>query len=175
MTSIHSLVVRALSRRHARGVVALGGRQVPCALGRAGRTVRKREGDGATPTGRFTLLRVLYRPDRGRRPTTGLPVGAIRPSDGWCDAPADRNYNRDVRLPYPASAERLWRDDALYDIVIVISHNRCPRVRGAGSAVFIHLARPGHLPTEGCVALARRDLLLLLARLRRGAAIRILP
>ena len=84
---------------------------------------------------------------------------AIRPRDGWCDAPADRNYNRPVRHPYPASAERLWRADGLYDVVVVLGYNDRPRVRGRGSAIFMHVARPGYAPTEGCIALARPHLL----------------
>jgi L,D-peptidoglycan transpeptidase YkuD (ErfK/YbiS/YcfS/YnhG family) len=158
--------VLGLSAAATRGVVRLGGLAFPCALGRSGRSVRKREGDGATPVGRWRLLGVLYRSDRGRRPSTRLPVRPIAPDDGWCDAPGDRNYNRPVRHPYPASAERLWREDGLYDIVVVLSHNVRPRVRGAGSAVFMHLARPGYRPTEGCIALKREHLLRLLERCR---------
>jgi L,D-peptidoglycan transpeptidase YkuD (ErfK/YbiS/YcfS/YnhG family) len=99
---------------------------------------------------------------------TGLPVRHIRNSDGWCDAPSDRNYNRSVRHPYPASAERLWRDDQLYDVIVVVDYNRCPRIRARGSAIFMHVARTGWCPTEGCVALAERDLRRLLAQTRRG-------
>jgi L,D-peptidoglycan transpeptidase YkuD (ErfK/YbiS/YcfS/YnhG family) len=148
---------------------------LPCALGRSGRRTRKREGDGATPTGRWRLLYVLYRPDRIVRPATSVPVKPIRRSDGWCDAPADPNYNRPVRLPYAASAESLWRVDGLYDLVIVLSHNGVPRVRGGGSAIFIHLVRPGYRPTEGCIALSRPHLLVLLRRVGRTSAIRVLP
>ena len=158
-----------------RGVVRLGGLAFPCALGRSGRSPRKREGDGATPVGRWRLMAVLYRPDRGRRPPSGLPVRPIRPDDGWCDAPADRNYNRPVRHPYPASAERLWRNDDLYDLVVVLSHNARPRVRGAGSAVFMHLARPGYRPTAGCIALRRPHLMRLLERVGTGARICVRP
>jgi L,D-peptidoglycan transpeptidase YkuD (ErfK/YbiS/YcfS/YnhG family) len=157
--------VLGLSAAAARGVVKLGSLALPCALGRNGRSVRKREGDGATPVGCWGLVAVLYRSDRGRRPPTRLPVRPIRSGDGWCDAPADRNYNRPVRHPYPASAERLWRDDGLYDLVVVLGHNARPRVRGAGSAVFMHLARPGYRPTEGCIALRREHLERLLQRL----------
>jgi L,D-peptidoglycan transpeptidase YkuD (ErfK/YbiS/YcfS/YnhG family) len=163
--------VAGLARGAARGVVKLGGLAFPCALGRSGRRVLKREGDGATPTGCWRLLRVLYRADRVRRPATRLPVRQIAPSDGWCDAPDDRNYNRPVRHPYAASAERLWRTDSLYDIVVVLSHNRRPRVRGGGSAVFIHVAQPRYTPTEGCIALKREHVLRLLERLGAGARI----
>lgn len=167
--------VLGLSAAATRGVVKLGGLAFPCALGRSGRSVRKREGDGATPVGRWRLMAALYRPGRIRRPPTGLPVRPVSPDDGWCDAPADRNYNRPVRHPYPASAERLWREDGLYDLVVVLSHNARPRVRGAGSAVFMHLARPGYPPTEGCIALRREHLLRLLERLGVGATIDVRP
>lgn len=104
-----------------------------------------------------------------------MPVTPIGRDDGWCDAPADRNYNRPVRLPYAANAEAIWRADHLYDVVVVLSHNTLPRVRGAGSAIFVHVARPGYEPTEGCIALRREHLLVLLRHLKAGAAMRILP
>jgi L,D-peptidoglycan transpeptidase YkuD (ErfK/YbiS/YcfS/YnhG family) len=160
-----------LSAATTRATIKLGSLALPCALGRSGCSVRKREGDGATPVGCWRLTAVLYRRDRCRRPSTALPVRPISPADGWCDAPADRNYNRPVRHPYPASAERLWREDGLYDLVVVLSHNMRPRVRGAGSAVFMHLAGPGYHPTEGCIALRRTHLLLLLQRVGVGARI----
>lgn len=168
-------IVSGLSAAGSRGVVRLGVLNLPCALGKRGRSVRKREGDGATPVGCWRLLRVFFRADHVRRPRTSLSVRAIGRSDGWCDAPADRNYNRFVRLPYAASAESLWRADALYDVVVVLSHNRVPRVRGAGSAIFMHVARPGYAPTEGCIALKHHHLLLLLQRLGGHAALRVLP
>ncbi len=149
------------------------GRSYPCALGRSGRRAIKREGDGATPVGAFRLESVHYRPDRGPRPRTALPLKVIKPSSGWCDEPADRNYNRPVCHPYPASAEEMWRPDQLYDVVVVLDCNRRPRVRGRGSAIFMHVARPGFKPTEGCIALRRADLVRILARLKPGARIRI--
>jgi len=167
--------VLGLSTAAARGVVRLGVLDLPCALGSGGRRVRKREGDGATPIGSWRLLRVLYRADRMRRPSTGLPVRPIGRNDGWCDAPGDRNYNLPVRHPYPASAERLWRADGLYDLVVVLGHNCRPRVRGAGSAIFMHVAAPGFSPTAGCIALRREHLLRLLRRLGAGARMRVLP
>lgn len=107
------------------------------------------------------------------RPVTGLPVNAINPADGWCDALEDRNYNRPVCHPYPASAEVLWRDDALYDVVVVVAYNRRPRVRGKGSAIFMHVARPGFEPTEGCIALKRSDLLQVLKGAGRRTRLRV--
>lgn len=167
------VTVFARSRSAICGWLSTGPLRLPCALGRGGRSFTKREGDGATPSGIWRPMLVLYRPDRTNRPRTGLPTRSLRPDDGWCDAVGDRNYNRHVRHPYPASAEKLWRSDGVYDVIVVLDHNTRPRVRGAGSAIFIHLARPHFLPTEGCIALTRRDLLLVLAILGRGSRIAV--
>ena len=145
------------------GTLEWRGRRLRCALGRGGVTDDKREGDGATPTGCFALRRVYYRPDRGPLPATALPVSATDPTDAWCDDPADAAYNTLVRGADAASAETLWRDDALYDVVVVLAHNDDPVVPGAGSAIFLHIARPDYGPTEGCVAVAREELLEILA------------
>ncbi len=167
------LFVRALSGSSQRGVMQAAGASWPCALGRSGQRALKREGDGATPRGAFALEAVLYRPDRLPRPRTGLPLRPLQPQVGWCDAAGDRNYNRCVRHPYSASAEELWRSDGLYDVVVVLGYNRCPRIKGRGSAIFMHVARPGFQPTEGCIALRRADLVRLLSRLRRGARVHV--
>ena len=159
--------------REGRLVLAHGVRRA--ALGKCGVAALKREGDGATPLGRFPIRQVLYRADRMKRPRTPFPVRAIRAEDGWCEDPADRNYNRLVRVSPGSSADRLTRDDHLYDLILVLGHNDRPRVRGRGSAIFVHLARPGNLPTAGCIALSRHDLSMLLAELRRGAAIVVTP
>jgi L,D-peptidoglycan transpeptidase YkuD (ErfK/YbiS/YcfS/YnhG family) len=116
---------------------------------------------------------VLYRPDRGEAPATALPVGPIAPDDGWCDATEDPDYNRPVRLPHPTSAERMWREDGLYDLVVVLGHNDDPPVAPMGSCIFLHLARPGYLPTEGCVAVSREDMTALLALAKPGDAVEI--
>jgi L,D-peptidoglycan transpeptidase YkuD (ErfK/YbiS/YcfS/YnhG family) len=164
--------VHALSARAANGILVLGNLRFPCALGRSGRRWRKREGDGATPAGSWPIREVLYRADRIGRPRTRLPIRPIRPEDGWCDAPNDRNYNRRVRHPYPSSAERMWRNDGLYDVVVVLGYNERPRVNGRGSAIFLHVARAGYAPTEGCIALELKHLLRLLQRLAPGSSIR---
>jgi L,D-peptidoglycan transpeptidase YkuD (ErfK/YbiS/YcfS/YnhG family) len=133
----------------------------------------KREGDGSTPLGRFRLRAVYYRGDRLIRPLTRLQLRPLRRGDGWCDASGDRNYNRLVRHPYPASAELMWREDGLYDIVVVLGYNDRPRVQGRGSAVFLHVARPDLSPTEGCVALRRADIRKLLPRIGRKTVLRV--
>lgn len=170
-TTAPVLVVRRISASASQGLLQCGNLIVPCALGRSGITARKHEGDGATPLGRFELTQVLYNPDRVRRPLTALPTSIIASADGWCDAPGDRNYNRPVQLPYAASTEKLCRGDGLYDLVVVLDYNVMPRVHQRGSAIFMHVARLGFLPTEGCIALRRADLLRVLARVRRGSVL----
>lgn len=140
------------------GVLRVGARRFRCALGRGGVRRDKREGDGATPAGSWPLRTVLYRPDRIASPASDLPVASIRPADGWCDAPNDPSYNRPVPLPYPASAERMWRDDNLYDLLAVIGYNDDPPKPDRGSAIFLHVARTDYGSTEGCIALALADL-----------------
>jgi len=151
-----------------RGLLVAGGLAVACALGRSGSARRKREGDGATPAGRLGLVAVLYRPDRVRRPATALPVVPLTPDAGWCDDPADPHYNRAVRLPCPARHERLWRDDGLYDIVVVLDYNLERPRPGAGSAIFLHIATPNLSPTEGCIAIPLAAMRRILARAGPG-------
>ena len=151
------------------------GRRLRCALGRAGVIAAsdKREGDGATPAGIWAFRRTLYRPDRLKAPDTVLAQTPITPEDGWCDDPSDPLYNRPVTLPFAASRETLWRDDALYDLIVVLGHNDAPPVAGRGSAIFLHVAAPGYAPTEGCVALSRDDLLTVVTGCSADAAIDI--
>lgn len=138
--------------------LVIGGKRFHCALGKTGITQTKREGDNATPAGTCPLRRVLYRPDRIQPPKTKLPVSPLAPDDGWCDAPTDPHYNEQVRLPYAASHEKLWRDDHVYDVIVILGYNDDPPKAGCGSAIFMHVARDGYAPTEGCVALALSDL-----------------
>ena len=145
-----------------------GKRRLRCAFGRGGLARDKREGDGATPIGAWPMRRLLYRVDRVGRPATKLPAAPIAIEDGWCDDPADPLYNRPISLPYPGRHERLWREDGLYDLVVVLGHNDDPVVAGQGSAIFLHIARPDWAPTEGCVALARADLERILAEAEPG-------
>jgi L,D-peptidoglycan transpeptidase YkuD (ErfK/YbiS/YcfS/YnhG family) len=145
------------------GTLSWNTTQVRCVIGRGGVTIDKKEGDGATPAGRFPLRRVMYRPDRLEPPQTGLPIRALGADDGWCDEPGNASYNRRVRLPFSASHEVLWRDDTVYDVIVELGYNDDPIKPGLGSAIFMHVARPGYDPTEGCIALALEDLLELLS------------
>jgi L,D-peptidoglycan transpeptidase YkuD (ErfK/YbiS/YcfS/YnhG family) len=137
---------------------------IPVSLGRGGIKADKREGDGGTPRGVFRLRRLWWRADRAPRPRTGLPVRPIRSDDAWSEDPSDRRYNQPFRRGPAEAGDRLWRDDHLYDFIIEIDHNTRPRIAGRGSAVFVHLARDGFLPTAGCVGLKRDRLMRLLER-----------
>jgi L,D-peptidoglycan transpeptidase YkuD (ErfK/YbiS/YcfS/YnhG family) len=163
--------IHAAAGNPTRGVLIAGGRTIPVALGRGGIRADKREGDGGTPRGTYHPRRLWYRADRHPRPKTLLPVRAILAADAWDESPASRSYNRPIRLGEAAAGDRLMRADALYDYIVEIDHNTRPRIAGRGSAVFLHLARPGFAPTAGCVAMTAPAMLQLLKRL--GPATRI--
>ena len=173
MRPLTRLTVAAVGGKRRRGLLVAGSLTVPCTLGRSGIRRRKHEGDGVTPRGTWRLVSILYRADRLRRPSTALPARPLRPDDGWCDDPADQRYNRPVRLPYAGRHERLWRDDRLYDVIVVLDYNLARPRRGAGSAIFLHIAGPGFPPTEGCVAVTPTAMRRLLARVGPGTVIDI--
>jgi len=147
----------------------------PCSLGRAGfvAAAQKKEGDGKTPAGAYPFRRAFYRPDKIIAPVCRLDVAAISPEFGWCDDPSSPDYNKLVRLPFGASHEKMWRDDALYDLVLVIGHNDDPPVPGLGSAIFVHIAKEGFSPTEGCIAVTESALLTLLRAVKPGDQLKI--
>jgi len=168
-----ALTLRSRPGDPTRGILVGRGLAIPCAMGRGGIRALKREGDGATPRARLRTVGGYVRPGTCRA-ASRLPLEQIRPDLGWCDAPDDRNYNRPVRLPYSASHERMWREDGLYDFCLVLDWNIRPRRRNAGSAIFLHLARPGYRPTEGCIAVSRADMRRLLPLVSAGFPIDII-
>lgn len=169
---ISQITVRRAPRDSRRGILSAGGRSFACALGRGGMSSRKREGDGATPIAAMRLMDGYFRADRIKRPACALVLNPLGPRDGWCDAPGDANYNRPVRLPYPAGHETMLRDDRLYDVCLVLDWNLRQRRRNAGSAIFLHIARPGFSPTEGCIAVAPETMRWLLPRIGPRTVVR---
>jgi L,D-peptidoglycan transpeptidase YkuD (ErfK/YbiS/YcfS/YnhG family) len=155
MRTLRTLIVRTAPGTRTRGVLVAGPLTFPVALGCGGILANKREGDGATPRGRFRLKRLWWRADRMPRPATLLQSRRIEAGDAWCEDPADRRYNRPMQIPPGEAGDRLRRDDQLYDMIIEIDHNARPRIAHRGSAVFIHVSRPGLAPTAGCVAMPR--------------------
>lgn len=128
------------------------------AIGRSGLLRGKNEGDGTTPVGVFPVRRVFYRPDRLPRPETLLPLHEITDDDFWCDDVSHEHYNTLVHAPHDGSAEKLFREDGLYDLFVELGYNDSPAISGKGSAIFMHIARDEYTPTEGCIALTRPDL-----------------
>ena len=167
--------IDVIATEGSRGKLRYGALEFDCALGKAGITLTKREGDHATPAGRFPLLKLHYRADKfAAPPVCALPMAEMERYDGWCDDPAHECYNQYVRLPFGARHEQLWRkDDDLYDLVVILGYNTGPVIPGAGSCIFLHVARDGYGPTEGCVALEKNDLLMLLAAIPAETAIYI--
>jgi L,D-peptidoglycan transpeptidase YkuD (ErfK/YbiS/YcfS/YnhG family) len=163
--SLGTIQVNRRPGRRSQGLLRAGSLVLGVALGRTGVRVNKREGDGGTPRGRFRPVRLWWRADRLPRPRTSLPLRRIGRADAWCEDPNDRRYNRPFVRSANEPGDRLWRADSLYDLFIEIDHNTRPRVAGRGSAVFIHVARPGFAPTAGCVALRLQDLRRLCNRL----------
>lgn len=156
-----------------RGIARFQGRLIPCAIGRGGIVSDKREGDGGTPVGVWRMESVFYRADRVQRPRTALPIRAVGPRDGWCDDPAAADYNQPIPLPATCSHERMRRGDSLYDIGVVLDHNRHPPEPGKGSAIFVHCWRAPRFPTAGCLAFTPADLRWILARwdVRKGRVV----
>ena len=145
------------------GILAGADLRCRAAIGRAGRTAQKEEGDGATPVGVLRLTRVLYRAGHVKPPTCSVPLEPIAPDDGWCDDPLDRLYNRMVKTPYSGRHEALWRQDAIYDLIGVLDWNTDPIIPHRGSAIFLHIATLDYQPTAGCIALSLPDLTACLA------------
>jgi L,D-peptidoglycan transpeptidase YkuD (ErfK/YbiS/YcfS/YnhG family) len=168
---LSTIRVRRAAGNPRRGWLTADGWSVPVALGRAGILANKWEGDGGTPRGIYRPLRLWWRADRHTRPQTFLPVRAIRPDDAWCEDPRDRHYNQPIRLVRDKAGDRLTRDDHLYDFIVEIDHNSAPRIVRRGSAVFLHLARPGFSPTAGCVSMTKSSMLRLLRRMGPGTKI----
>lgn len=153
----------------------VGDRVIACSIGRSGAlpAADKREGDGATPLGVWPIRAALLRPDRVAPLETALAWRWLREQDGWSDGADDPAYNRPIRHPHGFSAERLWRDDELYDAIVILGHNDSPPVAPLGSAIFLHCWRDG-AATEGCVAIPKEELLALLPTLRPGDEIEII-
>lgn len=160
---LREIKIHAAAGNHCRGWLIAGSRTIAVALGRGGIIANKREGDGGTPKGTFRPRRLWWRADRHSRPSTFLPLRAIRPDDAWCEDPASRHYNRPLKIS--GDGDRLTRDDHLYDFIIEIDHNTRPTIAGRGSAVFLHLARTNFSPTAGCISMTKSAMLHLLRQI----------
>jgi L,D-peptidoglycan transpeptidase YkuD (ErfK/YbiS/YcfS/YnhG family) len=167
-----------IMRVYANGRLNWRDREYKCSIGKSGVSDSKKEGDGATPAGRYPLREVFYRPDRLPRPNTRLPVSKLRPLIGWNDDINHINYNTKVILPHNGRVEKLWRQEHVYDLIVVIGYNDNPPARDKGSAIFIHIAKKlnklNYAATEGCIALSQESLLEILKDLSVTSQIEIL-
>lgn len=174
MSDPNVLIVQADSADSALAWASIGGHRWRCVVGAGGLREDKVEGDGATPVGEFPLRRIYFRNDRLVLPKVALPARPISKHDGWCDDPRAPAYNRLVRVPNDWSHERMWREDGLYDLIVVVGYNDDPPEGEWGSAIFLHIARDDMSPTRGCVAFARDDLLELVTLIDRRTRLRLL-
>jgi L,D-peptidoglycan transpeptidase YkuD (ErfK/YbiS/YcfS/YnhG family) len=173
--TLKEIIVRPAPGDRRRAIVQAGSLRFPAALGRSGRSSRKREGDGATPIAAMRILFGYYRHEKITGPLlTRLPMRAIDASMLWCDAPDHANYNRPVRAPFKPSHEQMRRRDELYDVCLVMDWNISSRRRNLGSAIFFHCAKPGYPPTQGCVAIAVRDMRRLLPLIGPETVVRVM-
>lgn len=153
--------------------VTIGGRDYKCSIGEGGFSADRKEGDKTTPIGTFPIRSILYRKDRVGDIDSPLPSYPINESDGWCTDITHQEYNTKVILPHGGSYENLWREDHIYDIILVIGFNDSPAVLGKGSAIFMHIARDTYSPTEGCIVVSMKDMLEIISLLDKDSKISI--
>jgi L,D-peptidoglycan transpeptidase YkuD (ErfK/YbiS/YcfS/YnhG family) len=148
------------------GVLRFKNLKFKCALGKSGIGKKRTEGDNITPKGSYKLLRLFYRSDRIPNFKTILKKKKINKNIGWCDDVNNKNYNKLIKLPCNFSHEKLYRKDNVYDLVVPINYNTKKISRGKGSAIFLHVAKKNYSPTKGCIALKKKDLILLLKKIK---------
>jgi L,D-peptidoglycan transpeptidase YkuD (ErfK/YbiS/YcfS/YnhG family) len=144
-----------------------------CALGKGGVKKKEKEGDNITPKGTFKILNIYYRADRIKKLKLFIKKIKIKKNMGWCDDPKSQYYNKQIRLPSRFSHEKLYRNDNLYDLIAVINYNIKPIIKNKGSAIFLHIAKKNYEPTKGCIAIKKRNFLLLINNLKKENRIKI--
>ena len=144
-----------------------------CCVGKNGTTSKKNEGDKKTPKGLFSLGNVYYRKDRNLKPITKLHSIPITKKMGWCNDIKNKKYNKLIKINNSTRHEKMFRKDYKYDYIIPINYNTKNTQIGKGSAIFIHLSKT-YKQTAGCVALKKKDLLILLKLINRKTKIKIL-
>ena len=149
------------------------GYKLKCSIGKSGITHFKKEGDLATPKGTFKLGLLYYRKDRNKSLKCKIRKRVIKKSMGWCDDSRSKKYNQEITFPFKGGAEKLYRKDKMYDIFINIKYNHTPIVKGNGSAIFLHLTDKKYKPTNGCVAILKKDFLKILPLINKNTKILI--
>jgi L,D-peptidoglycan transpeptidase YkuD (ErfK/YbiS/YcfS/YnhG family) len=142
-----------------------------CALGKAGISKKKKEGDNITPVGNFKIVKIYYREDRIRKISSKFKLIKIRRNMAWCDDSKSKKYNKIISLPTKYSHEVLYRKDNVYDLVVVLNYNMNPTIKYKGSAIFIHIAKKNYKKTAGCIALKKTDLIKLIKKVKKNVKI----
>ena len=148
--------------------------KVKCALGKRGIGTKKKEGDQITPRGSYKIKGILYRRDKIKNLRTKLIKKAINKKMGWCDDPKSKKYNQLIKLPSKFNFEKLYRNDELYDIIIILNFNTNPIKKNKGSAIFIHVAKNNYSPTKGCIAIKINDIKKLVREINKKTLVKIL-
>jgi len=136
----------------------IGHYKVKCAIGKRGIGTKKREGDQITPRGQFKIKSILYRKDRISNLKSKISKLPIQKNMGWCDDSRSKQYNKLIKYPFNYSAEKLYRVDNIYDIILVLNYNTNPIRKNKGSAIFIHIAKKNYKSTSGCIAVSKKNL-----------------
>jgi L,D-peptidoglycan transpeptidase YkuD (ErfK/YbiS/YcfS/YnhG family) len=144
-----------------------------CALGKAGIKKKGKEGDNVTPRGVFKITRMYYRPDKIKNIITTIKKIKIRKNMAWCDDPSSNLYNQQIKLPNKFSHEKLYRNDNLYDLILVLNYNTNPIIKSKGSAIFVHIAKSSYKETKGCIALKRKHLIELISKIKKNTKIKV--
>ena len=148
--------------------------KLKCSIGKSGIRKIKKEGDLATPKGTFKLGYLYYRKDRIKRIKTTIKKKIIKKNMGWCNDTKSKKYNKEIKFPFRYSAERLYRKDNIYDLLINIKYNSKPATKPKGSAIFLHLANIKYKATTGCVAISKKDFLKILPHIKINTKIKII-
>ena len=144
-----------------------------CCIGKKGLTKKKIEGDKKTPIGIFSLGNLYYRADRNLKPLTKLKCIKIKKRMGWCDdIKSKKRYNKMININRKLRHEKLYRKDYKYDLMIPINYNTQKTKLGKGSAIFLHLTKD-YRPTAGCIALKKKDFLIMLRLINKKTKIRL--
>ena len=138
-----------------------------CALGKYGIGEKKKEGDKITPKGIYKIVNVYYRQDRIKKISSKLKLIKIKKNMGWCDDPGSKNYNKLIKAPTKYSYEKLFRNENIYDLIIVLNYNMKPVIKNKGSAIFIHVAKKNYKKTAGCIALKKTHLTKLIENINK--------
>ena len=146
--------------------------KVKCAIGKKGIGRKQKEGDQITPRGTFRVKDILYRKDKINYLRSVIKKTQIKKNMGWCDDPKSKDYNKLIKYPFNYKSEKLYRSNNIYDIILVLNFNMHPIKKNKGSAIFLHLSN-NYSPTKGCVAIKKKDFLILIKLINKKTKIKV--